>query len=81
MLQTDKREDLISIIDSVVKMSDDERHKLAGILKVTELSHIISTIGLLEDRLKTVSALKAMLFDKRLKGNYSAVSISLYSLL
>lgn len=68
LLQTDKREDLISIIDSVVKMSDDERHKLAGILKVTELSHIISTIGLLEDRLKTVSALRAMLFDKELKA-------------
>ena len=68
LLQTDKREDLISIIDSVVKMSDDERHKLAGILKVTELSHITSTIGLLEDRLKTVSALKAMLFDKTLKA-------------
>lgn len=68
LLQTDKREDLISIIESVVNMSDGERHKLKEILKVTEMSYITNTIGLLGNRLKTVSALKAMLFDKTLKA-------------
>lgn len=68
LLQTDKREDIIAILDGVVKMTDEERHRLAGILQVTELSHITNTIALLENRLKTVSAIKAMLFDKSLNA-------------
>ena len=68
LLQTDKREDLITIIESVVKMSAEERHRLAEILQVTELSYITNTISLLENRLKTVSAIKAMLFDKSLNA-------------
>lgn len=62
LLQTDKREDIIAILDGVVRMTDEERHRLADILKATELSNITNTISLLENRLKTVSAIKAMLF-------------------
>lgn len=68
LLQTDKREDIIAILEGVVSMTDEERHRLAEILKVTELSNITSTISLLENRLKTVSAIKAMLFDKKLNA-------------
>lgn len=68
LLQTDKREDIIAILEGVVRMTDEERHRLAEILKVTELSNITSTISLLENRLKTVSAIKAMLFDKKLNA-------------
>lgn len=68
LLQTDKREDIIAIMDGVVRMTDEERHRLADILKATELSNITSTISLLENRLKTVSAIKAMLFDKTLNA-------------
>lgn len=68
LLQTDKREDIIAILEGVVRMTDEERHRLAEILKVTELSNITSTISLLENRLKTVSAVKAMLFDKKLNA-------------
>ena len=68
LLQTDKREDLLAIIEGVVKMTDEERHRLAEILQTTELSHITNTITLLENRLKTVSAIKAMLFDKSMNA-------------
>lgn len=68
LLQTDKREDLITIIASVVKMTDEERHRLVDILQVTELSHITNTIALLENRLKTISAIKAMIYDKTLNA-------------
>lgn len=68
LLQTDKREDLITIIASVVKMTNEERHRLVDILQVTELSHITNTIALLENRLKTISAIKAMIYDKTLKA-------------
>lgn len=58
LLQTDKREDLISIMESVVKLSDDERHNLASVLKTTDFSRITDTIRLIQNRIRTISALK-----------------------
>lgn len=58
LLQTDKREDLISIMESVVKLSDDERHNLASVLKTTDLARITDTIRLIQNRIRTISALK-----------------------
>lgn len=67
LLQTNKRDDVITILEHINKMTDDERHKLSLILKTTELSSIANTIDLLQNRLKTVSALKSILFDTSLK--------------
>lgn len=58
LLQTDKREDLISIMESVVKLSDEERHNLASVLKTTDLARITDTIRLIQNRIRTISALK-----------------------
>lgn len=68
LLQTNKRDDVITILEHINKMTDEERHKLSLILKTTELSSITNTIDLLQNRVKTVSALKAMLFDPSLKA-------------
>ena len=68
LLQTDKREDVLTIIESINKMTDDERHRLANVLKVTEMSAITNTIEMLENRYRTVSALKKMVFDKSLRA-------------
>ena len=58
LLQTDKREDLISIMESVVRLSDEERHNLASVLKATDLARITDTIRLIQNRCKTISSLK-----------------------
>lgn len=68
LLQTDKREDVLFILESITKMTDEERHRLVEILKVTELSYITNTIAMLENRYRTVSALRSMVFDKSLKA-------------
>ncbi len=68
LLQTDKRDDVITILEHIAKMTDEERHKLKQILKATELSNITNTIELLQNRVKTVSALKAMVFDESLNA-------------
>ena len=68
LLQTDKRDDIITIIEGITKMTPEERHKLAQILQTTELSNITQTIDMLENRAKTVSSLKAMVFDTSLKA-------------
>lgn len=74
LLQTDKRDDIITILEGITKMTEDERHKLAQILETTELANITMTIDMLENRLKTVSALKAMVFDKSLNA-YEVVDV------
>lgn len=58
LLQTDKREDLISIMESVVKLSDEERNSLVSVLKTTDLTRITDTIRLIQNRVRTISALK-----------------------
>ena len=68
LLQTNKRDDVIIILEHINKMTDEERHKLSLILKTTELSSITNTIDLLQNRAKTVSALKAMVFDTSLNA-------------
>jgi DNA mismatch repair enzyme (predicted ATPase) len=68
LLQTNKREDVLSIIESINKMTDDERHRLAKVLKTTEMSSITNTIEMLENRYRTVSALRAMVFDESLQA-------------
>ena len=68
LLQTNKRDDVITILEHINKMTDEERHKLSLILKTTELSSITNTIDLLQNRAKTVSALKAMVFDTSLNA-------------
>lgn len=68
LLQTNKRDDVITILEHIAKMTDEERHKLSLILRTTELSSITNTIDMLQNRLKVVSALKAMVFDTSLKA-------------
>lgn len=63
LLQTDKRDNILLIIENIVKLTDEERSSLAGILQKTELSNIIQTIEMLEDRVKVVSALKSAIFN------------------
>lgn len=68
LLQSDKREDVIQILDSVISLTDDERKNLVNVLKVTTLSYITATIQMLKNRNQIVNALKALVFDKTLNA-------------
>jgi hypothetical protein len=69
LLQTDKREDVIAIIENVVNLTDEERHSLVEVLQHTELSRITKVIQLLQNRCKTISALKNAVYNKDLDMN------------
>lgn len=69
LLQSDKREDILKIMDSIVKMTDEERKTLAGVLENTTMSNITSVIKLLENRNRTISALKTAIYNKELGVN------------
>lgn len=63
VLDSDERENVMSIIDNVVKLSKEDRNTLANILRKTTLQRIIRTIKLIEQRYETVEILRSLVFD------------------
>ena len=69
LLQTDKREDVLAILENVINLNNEERHSLVEVLQHTELSRITKVIQLLQNRCKTISALKNAVYNKELGVN------------
>lgn len=63
LLDTEQREHILSIVDNIVKLSDDEREELANILKSTKLTHIIELVNFLANRYKVVETLKTLIYE------------------
>lgn len=63
LLDSDQRDDILSILDNIIKLSEEERNDLAKTLDKTKLSAIVSLVKLLENRYSTVSGLKHLVFD------------------
>ncbi|SFQ78189.1 hypothetical protein [Flavobacterium akiainvivens] len=63
LLDTEQRENVLEIVDNVVKLSDEERTELANVLKKSKLSHITALIKFLESRFNIVQILKALIYD------------------
>jgi hypothetical protein len=64
ILDTDERDNIMKIIDSVVNdLGPEERASLAEVLKKTNFSKIVKTIKLIEQRYEKIEALKALVFD------------------
>jgi len=69
LLESNERENIFQIIDEVVNLDKEDREELAGLLKNTALSKIVSTIKLIEDRYKVVYELNNIVFNDDLKAN------------
>ena len=69
LLESNERENIFEIIDEVVNLDKEDREELAGLLKNTALSKIVSTIKLIEDRYKVIYELNNMVFNDDLKAN------------
>lgn len=63
LLDTDERENILGIIESITHLTTEEREELTDVLKKTSLSKITKTIKLLENRFKTVELLKILVYD------------------
>lgn len=70
-LEQGGRESLFRIIDDVINLTNDERERLAEILDDIKLDKIIKTVGMLDDRKKTIDDLKRIVFDENLDANES----------
>ncbi|MBN1048679.1 ATP-binding protein [Clostridium botulinum] len=63
LLDTDEREGIINIMDSINSLTTEERNQLNDVLRKTTLSRIIKTVSLIQNRLKVIEALKFLVHD------------------
>lgn len=64
LLDTDERENLLIILDSIVgDLKKEEREQIANILKKTTFSNIVRTLKLIESRYECVEILKTLVYD------------------
>jgi hypothetical protein len=68
LLDSDRRDQIYTIIDSVVRLDPNEQDRLAELLKANELDGIIHTIRMINNRYVTIDALREVVFNKKLKA-------------
>jgi len=76
LLDTDERENIITIIESITELTKEERKSLAGVLRKTSMGRIVSTIKMIENRYAIVELLKKLVFDN---GKYSSERLHVQS--
>lgn len=62
LLDTEQRENILEIVENVVKLTEEERDDLVKTLRKTKLSHISTLIKFLENRFNVVEILKTLIF-------------------
>lgn len=63
LLQSEERENILNIIESVVQLTPTQRKDFSDILRRTQLGNIVETIHFIEDRYKVIEVLKKILFE------------------
>lgn len=68
VMDTDNNGSLFTILGEIIELEEEDRTRFASILESTRLKNVISTIQLIEDRLKTLNNLRSVNFDHTLKA-------------
>lgn len=63
LLDSNERNNVIRIIEDVVRLTPEERDELANTLRATSLSRINSTISLVKNRLLVIEGLKRLVYE------------------
>lgn len=63
MLDSEEREKILSILEGVVSLSDEERSQFAELLKSTSIRNISRMVNMLHNRLKVIEFLKILVYD------------------
>lgn len=63
LLQSEERENILSIVESVVQLTPNQRKDFADILRRTQLGNIVETIQFIEYRYKIIETLKKIVFE------------------
>jgi len=63
LLDTELRENVLTIIENVIQLTEEERQSLAESLKKTNLSQITKLVNLLSKRFETIQIIRSLVFD------------------
>jgi len=63
LLSSEERENVLSIVESIVELSPQQRADFANILKRTRLENIVTVIKFIEDRYSVIEGLRTIVFD------------------
>ncbi|VFA41273.1 ATP-binding protein [Chryseobacterium indologenes] len=63
LLDSEQRENILSILENIVELTDEERTELSKVLSKTKLSNITALVKLLEGRKNTISVIQRLVFD------------------
>lgn len=69
IIDSDERDNLFDILDQVVQLDSVQRQELADLLRRTELSCILCTIRLIEDRLRALDELQCLVAKPEYHAN------------
>lgn len=69
VMNSSERDHLLEVLTQVVNLDSKDRADLANILKKTQLSNLIATIKLIEDRFIAVAELREMVFRREFDAN------------
>lgn len=63
LLDSEQRDNILIILESLVELTDEERYDFAKILEDTKVTHITALINELKNRFNTISILKKLVFE------------------
>lgn len=63
VLNSEERENILSIVEQIVELTPQQRESFSSILKKTKLENIIETIQFVENRYKVIEILKTLIYD------------------
>lgn len=63
LLNSEERENILTIIEDIVELSPEQRKNFADILKRTKLKNVIETINFVKSRYEIIEILKTLVYD------------------
>ena len=66
LLDTDERENILSILNDIVNLSPEERKQLSETLKVTSFNRIMRTIKMIQSRYEVINLLRSLVYDLKM---------------
>ena len=66
LLDSDERENILTVIEQIVNLTPDQRAKLADVLKITSLKHVIEIADILQNQYRVVEELKNIVYDRNM---------------
>ena len=68
-LDSDERDSLFSILESIVELDAEDRATLSSVLRNTRLSHVTKALKLVRDRVSAIASIKELVFNHELRAN------------